>query len=369
MGSGASSIPEASPAEQLSKATVEEVTAVLSCLPTPQRLRIKEVVGAAAGPSSSAVVTKTKKNVAFVFIKPNALTETFKDLVLKRFASVGNDGMKILAEGSLTGQEIDEKKLVDQHYYAIASKATLMKPSELNVPEDKFKNFFGEDWSDVLSSGRAFNAIDAMAHLGIDFARLDELWQAAMKGSNTWTKLGGGFQCGKLQVDDKEPIFTFNGFFMSMRAKFTQPGPSIHYYVVEWDAKDLSWSDFRNNFLGATDPTAAPTESLRGVLVKDWEALGLKGKPWIGENGIHASASPFEALVERCNWLAQPLSEDIFGSQLLDAGISEEMLEAWRLDPQVVIAKGGRGGLFDQLEDLDMEDCISKCVELAKLQK
>jgi hypothetical protein len=36
-----------------------------------------------------------------------------------------------------------------------------------------------------------------------------------------------------------------NGFFMEMRSKFVQPGTSIHYYVVEFDPKTLSWSDFR----------------------------------------------------------------------------------------------------------------------------
>ena len=50
---------------------------------------------------------------------------------------------QILAEGSLTSEEIDSKKLIDQHYYAIASKATILKPAELNVPEDKFKAQFG----------------------------------------------------------------------------------------------------------------------------------------------------------------------------------------------------------------------------------
>ena len=33
----------------------------------------------------------------------------------------------------LSGKEIDDQKLIDQHYYAIASKATILKPVELNV--------------------------------------------------------------------------------------------------------------------------------------------------------------------------------------------------------------------------------------------
>ena len=50
--------------------------------------------------------------------------------------------------------EIDEKKLIDQHYYAIASKATILKPAQLNVPTEKFKDKFGLEWSDALASGK-----------------------------------------------------------------------------------------------------------------------------------------------------------------------------------------------------------------------
>ena len=48
-------------------------------------------------------------------------------------------------------------------------------------------------------------------------------------------KFGGGFYCGLI-----EGLYVFNGFFMSMRSKFTAPGLSIHYYVVEWDSAALS---------------------------------------------------------------------------------------------------------------------------------
>jgi hypothetical protein len=54
-------------------------------------------------------------------------------------------------------------------------------------------------------------------------------------------KFGGGFYCGKIEIEGKEPIYAFNGFFMAMRAKFVTPGTSIHYYVVEFDPATLSW--------------------------------------------------------------------------------------------------------------------------------
>lgn len=70
-------------------------------------------------------------------------------------------GIEITAEGDISSKTIDEKKLVDQHYYAIASKATITPPTELAVPEDKFREFFGEDWIKVLEDGRAKTALEA----------------------------------------------------------------------------------------------------------------------------------------------------------------------------------------------------------------
>eukprot|EP00931_Biecheleriopsis_adriatica_P020813 TRINITY_DN13794_c0_g1_i1.p1 TRINITY_DN13794_c0_g1~~TRINITY_DN13794_c0_g1_i1.p1 ORF type:complete len:227 (-),score=59.39 TRINITY_DN13794_c0_g1_i1:49-729(-) len=216
----------------------------------------------------------------------------------------------------------------------------------------------------MLASGKAFNALDACEHLGIVADQLDALWSEAKTVKKTWVKLGGGFQCAKIEAEGKGPIFVFNGFFMSMRAKFTAPGPSIYYYVVEWNSKKLPWADFRGKLLGATDPSASSADSLRGQLFANWAELGLKAQPWIGENGIHASASPFEALAERCNWLSRGIEEDPFGSHLLSAGIPKELLEAWRLDPQVKIDGGKSSSLFDQLEDLDSDTCLQRCIEL-----
>jgi hypothetical protein len=195
------------------------------------------------------------KNSAFVFIKPHANTLATQTLVSNSFKE---RGIRILQEGELTGEQIDRDKLIDQHYYAIASKATLMKPSQLPVPADKFKAAFGVDWNDALASGSVFNALDACSFLGITADQLDTAWGPAKK-----VKFGGGFYCGLVEIAGKKPIYVFNGFFMSMRSKFVTPGTSIHYYVVEFAPSHISWSDFRGKVLGPTDPKDAPNDSLR----------------------------------------------------------------------------------------------------------
>jgi nucleoside diphosphate kinase len=301
------------------------------------------------------------KNSAFVFVKPHAVTEATKDLVKKGLVDAG---LTITSEGSLTAEEIDSKKLIDQHYYAIASKATILKPSELNVPSDKFEAQFGMSWEAALATGNVYNAMDACAQLGISADEMDAQWGICKKAKKL-VKFGGGFYCGLIELEGKTPLYVFNGFFMSMRSKFTAPGVSIYYFTVEWDAASLSWSDFRGQLLGPTDPAECPAGSLRGQIKAQWQALGLKAEPDVGDNGVHASASPFEALAERMNWCGASLEKDPFGAALLSAGVPAASATAWTVDPQVSLPGGGKGSLFDALEDQDASACVATCQAIA----
>jgi hypothetical protein len=108
-------------------------------------------------------------------------------------------------------------------------------------------------------------------------------------------------------------LYVFNAFFMSMRAKFVAPGTSIYCYEVEWSPSRLPWSDFRGKVLGPTDPSQAPEGSLRQLIFQNYASLGLESVPNKGDNGVHASASPFEGLAERSNWLGRPIEAQPFG--------------------------------------------------------
>ena len=43
--------------------------------------------------------------------------------------------------------------------------------------------------------------------------------------------------------------------------------------------------------------------------------------------------------------------------------------EAWSVDPQIKVAEDKQGPVFDALEDMDADACLSKCVELSTLNK
>eukprot|EP00295_Goniomonas_pacifica_P020636 CAMPEP_0175850258 /NCGR_PEP_ID=MMETSP0107_2-20121207/24989_1 /TAXON_ID=195067 ORGANISM="Goniomonas pacifica, Strain CCMP1869" /NCGR_SAMPLE_ID=MMETSP0107_2 /ASSEMBLY_ACC=CAM_ASM_000203 /LENGTH=314 /DNA_ID=CAMNT_0017165525 /DNA_START=9 /DNA_END=953 /DNA_ORIENTATION=+ len=154
-------------------------------------------------------------------------------------------------------------------------------------------------------------------------------------------------------------IYVINGFFMSMREAYTKPGCKIHYFAVDWDPSALSWADFRGKTLGATDPAEAAEGSVRRTILQDYQSLGLASQPNVGENGVHASASPFEGLAERLNWLGATLEGDDFGKALLGNGFDKATIEAWTKDPQVDW-EGGKASVFDLLEDLNADDCLQK---------
>jgi len=162
----------------------------------------------------------------------------------------------------------------------------------------------------------------------------------------------------------EEHIFVINGFYMAMREKYTKPGESIYYYLVEWEPSKLSWEGFRGKVLGATDPSTAENGALRKAIFSNWKELGLKSEPNVGDNGVHASASPFEALAERLNWMGVKLEEDSFGKALLDSGIPKDTILAWTKDPQVPF-DGKKASLFDLFEDLDYDDCLAKAQIIA----
>lgn len=88
----------------------------------------------------------------------------------------------------------------------------------------------------------------------------------------------------------------------------------LFYYCVEWDDSTCSWNNFRSSVLGPTDPADAPADSLRGLIAARWKELGLPGPCDVGDNAVHASASPFEAMVERCNWLTSASTEYCYPS-------------------------------------------------------
>ena len=113
-------------------------------------------------------------------------------------------GFTIKKEGELDGPTIGDKKLIDNHYYAIANKASLTLPKDLNPPEEKqaeFNTKFGISWPDALAQDKVFNALDACTKMGLTGDQMDTAWGKAKKAGSL-VKFGGGFYAGFVNPAD-----------------------------------------------------------------------------------------------------------------------------------------------------------------------
>lgn len=101
-----------------------------------------------------------------------------------------------------------------------------------------------------------------------------------------------------------------------------------------------------------------------------YKKLGLASKPNTGDNGVHASASPFEALAERNNWLGKSIEDDLYGKGLLAASVPLDTIKKWSGDCQVAVEGETKDGktmsVFDTLEDLDADTILAKVSKISK---
>jgi nucleoside diphosphate kinase len=289
-------------------------------------------------------------NTALLFVKPHAFTPATIEYCRKR---ITEEGLTILEEKECS----DLGAAVDRHYHAIASKA-VMPPKELSVPNEAFQKTFGVSWQSVLDAGHVVTATEVMSTLSLDAAGMEDTWRRIKKEGNL-VKLGGGFYAGKVRSDP--PLYCFNGFYMSMRDKYANAASKIHVFVVNWSSEKKPWEKFRDDFLGPTDPKAAPADSLRGYVLGNWQALGLKAEPDVGDNCVHGSASPFEAWVEIQNWVKQAPDASSFGKAIAST-VDSKKLEAWSYDPKVTYGHKEfpvSNSLFDAFENMDSGDVLA----------
>jgi len=301
-------------------------------------------------------------NSGILLIKPHAVNEAVENLVRSKLCV---NGVTVLRQLRISAEEMEKRGLVDVHYKAIGSKALIDMPQELNMPakaSEQFVELFGITWEHALSQGLVLNAATAASTLELTPLEISEKWEMLTDGVDL-IKMQGGFYVG--QVDF---YFVVNGFYHSMRAKYTTPGVFVSCFEVQWDPERLPWQKFRSEVIGVTNPKQAAPGSIRRSIYEQWQDLGLKCEPDIGDNGVHASASPFAGLAEKTNWLGVRPEEDSFGKALMALNVSKELIGEWS-DGAPVLFEGRRQSLFDLVEDLDSADCLWKAGVIAHNMK
>lgn len=238
---------------------------------------------------------------AFLFIKPHAVNPTVAEYVEQRLLS---DGYIIEAFGFVPCDVIARDNLAVKHYGTLAQRALSIPPTKLPRPDDnvlqKFVKEYGISFDDACTSGRLCNVTDYLENeknqsssssssSTFDPFEFEKEWR-----SSTCLKLFPGTYCSIMT----NKLIVVNGFFPAMQAKYEkiEYAPNgIQFFLISFDSKKIHWKDFREQFIGATNPKKAVEGSLRHYLYHNYESMDLATQPAGSDNGIHASASPVEA--------------------------------------------------------------------------
>ena len=357
-------------------------------------------------------------NSALLFVKPHANTPPVRAFVR---AALAKRGVRIVREGTLSGQSIRDRAIIDQHYAAIGKYAMTL-PAKALLPHfspeatEAFGKLFGLSPSEAIQKGILMNAAECMKQYAMAPMAVAEAFDRA-KAAKAMLKIGPGCYAARLAaaiggaannnnrngtncsssnssnsssgaaaISSNGPIVV-NGFYLKMRAEYVADTASVTWFVVEWPAADLSWAAFRASVLGATDPSAAAPESIRRQLLLRGplplplpsvpsssaasspsppnSGFGLGFVPNMAANCVHGSAGPLEALNERLVWVGTDcVATDPYGRYLVEGrGLRREAVAAMLSNPTIA-SEGGRS-LFDLVEGMDSTECANTLVKIA----
>ena len=174
------------------------------------------------------------KNSALVFVKPHASSEQVAAFVRDRLTAAG---LSIVGSGIKTAEEIEERKLIDQHYGSLARLAMETRPVDFSPSEQALASFeetYGIAWADALTS--IVRNDEALNNLGIDGLALETMWR-----SGTQLKLAPGTYVSRLDKSG-DAMFTINGFYPAMRMAFVEPGATVSGLFFSLSASFLAGS-------------------------------------------------------------------------------------------------------------------------------
>jgi nucleoside diphosphate kinase len=229
------------------------------------------------------------KNEFLFFVKPE-ITVPSKNIQLEKIIDLVQEkieefGLNIHNVKILSAKYLEQYNIIAQHYGVINKISSNAVQNMSDSAKEKFKEIYGKSVNEVKVLGGS-ELLEQYPNFNAYVA--DYLWQNLEN-----KKLAGGTYCEVIKVDD-ETIYLINGFHPRQLKHFTEKGRSIAVMTL---SGDVSWSDARNNFIGATNPSNANKGSLRREFLDNKAALGLSEVSQ-GVNGVHLSAGPVEALIE-----------------------------------------------------------------------
>jgi nucleoside diphosphate kinase len=295
------------------------------------------------------------KHEFLFFIKPEIMepgapvkTEAVLDLI---FSKIAESGLQIAALKILGADYLEKYNIIARHYGVINKLATDPLPNLSDAAKAAFETNFGKR----IESCTVLGGVECMNRFSFfNPYSFDVLWQ-----NTPYKKLAGGTYCGPVSIDG-EQIYLVNGFHPKQLVHFTEKGRSIFVFTL---VGDLSWSDARSKFLGATDPSKALSGSIRKTLLEKADEFRLKAVvPSL--NGAHLSAGPVEGLVELMRYNSDFASgtlksiNDFSFGRMLASSFTKESVEKIISNEDLII-DGRRISVFDLTEEKNADEAVA----------
>lgn len=273
------------------------------------------------------------------------------ELGFSKFAQFGADVSGAIV---LSGDRLDELGIMDRHYGYINKLSR--GASQLVGPDDR--QAMAKQLGDESDSLEILGGHEFLTTFGdFDETSLDRFWS-----SKPSLKLRSGFYYQAYDHQGRSVVL-INGFHPAQLRHYTNPHHRIALVLLH---SDTAWSTLRNDMIGDTFPEKAPSESLRGSLLRNQRAYHLP-EVSVAANYCHLSAGPVEAFFEIWNFLGR-LDEVQFDLEqtrlfrLLDGeGLRPEEIRTILSNP-IVEAPNVRTDLFSATEGKDTEGAVQLCL-------
>jgi hypothetical protein len=297
----------------------------------------------------------SQQNELLLFIKPEAFlvpqtsqTEKIITLILDKIREYEATINGVFVIG---GSVLKDREIMSRHYGFINRLST--SASKIITVEDKKK--IEEALNVSVSDSEIMGGHEYLERFpGETTSGLDHSWFLEKSA-----KIKSGFYVRKIRRDGKN-ILLVNGFHPEQLFHYTNPSHKIVLLLLH---SNTAWSVLRNEMVGASFPENGTPDSIRGALYTHPKEYGFESVT-IGNNCVHLSAGPFEAMFEIVNFFGNIAGIELEKQppltlqRMLKASIDYELAVSVLDNPQ--INRSGKSvDLFTATEDMNTDEAIA----------
>ncbi|HEY4025535.1 MAG TPA: hypothetical protein VGO86_03810 [Candidatus Dormibacteraeota bacterium] len=192
---------------------------------------------------------------------------------------------EIVAAAACGARYLQRHRIFEQHYGVINQISTRGLAAVTETGRTRIEQLFRQE-------GRELEVLGGHQFLE-RFPTYTAESLAELHDSKPLHRFAGGTHGVIVSVDGRD-ILLLDGFHPLQLEEYYTEGRSILNLVLRSPAR---WKSLRQELTGVTNPSKADPDSIRGLLLRQKDVLGL---PEVSpmHNGVHLSAGPVEAIVE-----------------------------------------------------------------------